>query len=107
MVTYNYKFVAIFLVIHGIGMSFGGALRGMGKQSIATRLVFAAFFLIGHPMSAIFCFYYDLGLPGITIGFTCGSIAMGVFFYITLKVFCDWEQISRDVRKKMKDSGSV
>jgi len=27
----NFKLIAVFLVVHGIGMSIGGALRGMGK----------------------------------------------------------------------------
>lgn len=31
MVTENYKVVAIFLIIHGIGMATGGGLRGIGK----------------------------------------------------------------------------
>ena len=56
MTTDNYKLVAVFLVIHGIGMATGGALRGMGKQSIATKLVFAGFYFIGHPASILFCF---------------------------------------------------
>ena len=31
IVTANYQWVALFLIVHGIGMSLGGALRGMGK----------------------------------------------------------------------------
>jgi MATE family multidrug resistance protein len=105
IVADNYRYVAVFLVIHGVGMSLGGALRGFGKQGIATRLVFFAFFIIGHPMSAIICFYFGVGLPGITLGFTLGSISMGILFYITITFFCDWENIARDVRKKMRDGG--
>ncbi len=105
IVTDNYKYVAIFLVIHGVGMSLGGALRGFGKQSIATKLVFCAFFLVGHPMSALLCFYFGIGLPGITLGFTVGSIAMGLFFYINIVCFSDWEGIAKAVRKRMLDNG--
>jgi len=86
-------------------MSIGGALRGMGKQSIASKLVFAGFFLVGHPLSYLLCFYFDLGMVGITYGFICGSATMAILFYIRL-CFCDWKQISIDVRKKMKDDGS-
>lgn len=56
LVKTNYKWMAVFLVIHGIGMCLGGSLRGMGKQSIATWLVFAGFFVVGHPLSLFFCF---------------------------------------------------
>ncbi len=98
--TSNFKYVAIFLIVHGIGMSLGGALRGMGKQNIATRMVFAGFFLIGHPLSIVFCFYAGLGMVGITYGFIIGSFTMGLLFYITITCFSDWEQISIDVRKK-------
>jgi len=31
LVTENFKWMAFFLLIHGVGMSLGGALRGMGK----------------------------------------------------------------------------
>lgn len=31
VVTSNYKYVALFLVVHGIGMATGGGLRGIGK----------------------------------------------------------------------------
>jgi hypothetical protein len=41
---------------------------------------------------------------GITIGFICGSISMGVFFYIAVKR-TSWAEISREVRKMMKDDG--
>jgi len=27
----NFRFIALFMIVHGIGMSIGGALRGMGK----------------------------------------------------------------------------
>jgi len=85
-------------------MSIGGALRGMGKQKVATQCVFAGFFLIGHPISLLLCFYFDLGMLGITLGFICGSISMGGFFYIAVKR-TSWVEISREVRKKMKDDG--
>jgi len=32
---------------------------------------------------------------------------MGLLFYITITCFCDWVQVSRDVRKKMLDDGSA
>jgi len=31
LTTQNYKYAAVFLVIHGLGMSTGGGLRGIGK----------------------------------------------------------------------------
>jgi Na+-driven multidrug efflux pump len=69
-------------------------------------MVFAGFFLIGHPISIILCFYAGLGMVGITYGFICGSLSMGVLFYITIACFSDWEQISIDVRKKHLVTGS-
>lgn len=106
LVTENCKWMALFLIIHALGMSIGGGLRGMGKQSIATRMVFAGFYLIGHPISIILCFYAGLGMVGITFGFILGSTSMGVLFYITTTCFSDWEQISIEVRKKHLVDGS-
>ena len=31
LTTQNYKMISLFLIVHGIGMAAGGALRGMGK----------------------------------------------------------------------------
>jgi MATE family multidrug resistance protein len=98
--------MALFLIIHALGMSIGGGLRGMGKQSIATRMVFAGFYLIGNPISIILCFYAGLGMVGITFGFILGSSSMGILFYITTTCFSDWEQISVEVRKKHLVDGS-
>ena len=93
------KWIALFLLVHGIGMSLGGALRGMGKQNVATRLIFAGFFLIGHPLSIILCFYAGLGMQGITFGFIIGSLSMGLLIYISIACFSNWEEISSQIRK--------
>ena len=69
-------------------------------------MVFAGFYLVGIPISLLLCFYFDMGMKGISIGFICGSATMGLLFYITIAGFCNWEEISRDVRKKMKDDGN-
>ncbi len=100
------KWIALFLVVHGIGMSLGGALRGMGKQSVATSLIFAGFFLIGHPLSIILCFYVGLGMTGITFGFITGSLSMGLLIYISITCFSDWEAISKKVRKAHRVDGA-
>lgn len=86
MTSENFKYIAVFLVIHGIGMSIGGALRGMGKQSVATKMVFVGFYLVGHPLSVLFGFYFEMGLSGLILGFICGSVAMGILFYYSLTV---------------------
>ena len=86
----NFRLIAVFMVVHGIGMSIGGALRGMGKQSTATKMVFLGFYLVGHPMSALCAFYFNLGLSGLLIGFICGSFTMGLLFYFALTVSIDW-----------------
>ncbi len=94
------KWIALFLTVHGIGMSLGGALRGMGKSNVATKLIFAGFFLIGHPLSIILCFYVGMGIVGITIGFIIGSFSMGFLVYVSTFCFSDWEEISQQVRKR-------
>lgn len=105
MTVENYKMVAIFLVIHGIGMSIGGALRGMGKQTTATKLIFVGFYFCGHPFSALLAFYFDLGLTGLLMGFTIGSFSMGVLYYLSLTLTTDWDKYAVQIRKKMLDSG--
>lgn len=66
-------------------------------------MVFAGFYFVGHPMSILLCFYFDLGMMGLTLGFIAGSFTMGVLFYYTLVARCDWEKVSVEIRKKMLD----
>jgi Na+-driven multidrug efflux pump len=85
-------------------MSIGGALRGMGKQSNATKCVFAGFYFIGHPTSIMLGLYFGLGLPGLLMGFTVGSFSMGILFYMSLTFFTNWDEKAIEIRKKMLDS---
>ncbi|CDW80126.1 multidrug and toxin extrusion protein 2-like [Stylonychia lemnae] len=103
MTIENYKYIAIFLIVHGIGMSVGGGLRGIGKQSVATWLIFAGFFLFGHPVSVLLGFYFDLGMKGLIFGFCIGSFAMGFFYLINLVFLTDWQARAIAIRKKMRD----
>lgn len=87
-------------------MSIGGALRGMGKQSTATKCVFAGFYFIGHPTSVICGLFLGLGLTGLLLGFTMGSFAMGMLFYMSLTFFTDWDEKAVEIRKKMMSNHS-
>jgi multidrug resistance protein, MATE family len=71
-----------------------GKLRGMGKQTIATILIFISFYFVGNPISVFLGFYKGLGLSGITIGFISGSLTMGILIFITITWVSDWEGIS-------------
>jgi multidrug resistance protein, MATE family len=71
-----------------------GALRGMGKQTISTILIFISFYFVGNPISVFLGFYKGLGLSGITIGFISGSLTMGILIFITITWVSDWEGIS-------------
>ena len=104
MVSYNYQFIAVFLVIHGIGMSIGGALRGMGKQSTATKCVFFGFYFVGHPTSVVCGLYLGFGLSGLLLGFTMGSFAMGILFYMSLAFFTNWEDKAVEIKKRMSSN---
>ena len=75
----------------------------MGKQSAATKMVFIGFYFVGHPLSILLCFYFELGMMGLTLGFTCGSFAMGTLFYYSLAANCDWDKTAQEIRKKMRD----
>jgi Na+-driven multidrug efflux pump len=47
-------------------------------------MIFAGFYFVGHPLSVLLCFVFDLGMKGLTIGFICGSATMGILFYYAL-----------------------
>jgi Na+-driven multidrug efflux pump len=67
-------------------------------------MVFLGFYFVGHPMSVLFGFYFELGITGLLLGFICGSFAMGLLFYFALTVRCDWEKNAYEIRKKMMDN---
>jgi Na+-driven multidrug efflux pump len=53
---------------------------------------------VAHPVSIFLGFYYDFGLPGITIGLISGSVTLGILVFVTISWFTDWERISKEVR---------
>lgn len=94
-VSENFPWVSLFVIIHTVTMTLGGSLRGLGKQLRATALVFFGLYIVGNPLSAVFCFYLEMGLKGIILGFTVGSATIMLLFYVTLTYFCDWAKLSK------------
>lgn len=82
--------MALLGVVHCIAIVLGGVMRGLGKSSMATLLVFLSFYLIGQPLGMVYTFVLDMGVTGLIFGFLTGSTTLTFFFYLNLTCFSDW-----------------
>lgn len=69
-------FAAIFQISDSTQSIGAGLLRGIKDVKMPTVLIGIAFWAVGLPAGYLFCFVFDLGAPGIWLGFILGlSIA--------------------------------
>jgi MATE family multidrug resistance protein len=64
--------IALFTIFDGIQCIAGSALKGSGKQFIGAIANLGAFYVVGLPLSWLFCFHFHLGQSGLFLGLTCG-----------------------------------
>ncbi len=73
---------AVFQISDGIQVVVLGALRGLQDVKIPMYITFAAYWLIGFPISYYLGKHTDLGSTGIWIGLLAGLTAAALFLYI-------------------------
>ncbi|MBL7700216.1 MAG: MATE family efflux transporter [Chitinophagaceae bacterium] len=59
-----------------------GLLRGIKDVKIPTYLVAVAYWVIGLPSGCLFAFVFDMGAPGMWLGFIVGLTLAGVFLSV-------------------------
>ena len=67
-------FMAVFVVFDGVQGVCSGVLRGSGKQSIGAVLNLTAFYVIGLPMAYLFTFTLGMGVNGLLVGISMGTL---------------------------------
>jgi MATE family multidrug resistance protein len=67
-------FLSVFCLVDGLQGVCSGVLRGAGKQFIGAVANVIAFYAIGLPMAWFFCFTIDLGVNGLMLGISTGTI---------------------------------
>lgn len=96
--------MGLVIIIHGASMVLGGAMRGIGMQSIATWVVLIGFYLIAMPASYMFTFYWDFGLTGLWMGSVAGSIVEFLIYTAVLMFFINWETASRTILERLRNN---
>lgn len=80
-----------------------GIFRAAGWQSLAAKLNFVAYYVIGIPIGYFLCLPLGMGVEGLWIGMTAGlvtvSTANSVFIWKS-----DWAALAFDARKRLSTS---
>jgi MATE family multidrug resistance protein len=91
-------FLAVFTLVDGLQGVCSGVLRGTGKQFIGAVANVFAFYVIGLPMSWLFCFSLGLSVNGLMLGIAVGTIfQLGVL--VTLIYFYEDYIYSTDIKR--------
>jgi MATE family multidrug resistance protein len=85
-------FLAVFLLLDGLQGVASGILRGAGKQKLGAVLGFITYYAIGLPMAWFLTFKCHIGVAGLIIGISTGtvfqtSILMSLLLFFSYRVY--------------------
>ena len=83
---------SLFQVFDGIQAGAVGAMRGLGKQSVAALITGLGFSATGVSCSYFFCFVADYKLMGLWFGLFCGILSTAIISVIVL-LWTDFENV--------------
>lgn len=97
-------FLSLFALIDGLQGVCSGVLRGAGKQFVGAVANLIAFYAIGLPMAWFFCFTLHLGVNGLMLGISCGTIFQ-VAVLVTMILFFESYVYSSDLAVELRSDG--
>ena len=98
---------AIFQLPDAIGACVQGIFRGSGRQALAAKLNFTAYYIIGIPLGYLLGVkLFGLGAIGLWIGMTVGLCIIALFGTI-LVLQSDWTTLIDDAETRLARSGSA
>lgn len=78
-----------YVIFDGLSAVLGGVVKGVGKQLLATPIVFFSYYVIGLPLAALFAFKLKWGVMGLCFGMLLGTAAHAIC--LSFLVWCmDW-----------------
>ncbi|KAL0486892.1 sodium-driven multidrug efflux pump [Acrasis kona] len=100
----NAYIAALFQLFDGVQVTLGGALRGIGKQSIGAAMTFVSYYVVGIPIGCLCGFYFKWGLVGLWFGLLMGlsTIAIILLCYVVFLVSWEREAVSATNRITMQ-----
>ena len=91
---------ALFQLPDSINCVEQGAFKAFGKQSLASKLNFVAYYVIGIPLAYVLGLTLDLGVEGLWLGLTVG-VFWGAIVNTIILSRSDWKQLSLDALKRL------
>ncbi|KAL7455788.1 hypothetical protein ACHAWC_007319 [Mediolabrus comicus] len=95
--------VALFQLPDAINGVEQGIFRASGRQSLAAKLNFVAYYVIGIPIGYFLCLPRRFGVEGLWIGMTVGLVAISTANSIVVWK-SDWAALAFDARKRLSTS---
>ena len=80
-----------YVIFDGVAAVLGGVVKGVGKQLLATPIVFFSYYVVGLPLAALFTFKLNWGVMGLCFGMLLGT-AVNAICYLFLVWCMDWDQ---------------
>ena len=93
--------------LHGMGKTFEGAARGLGKQNYGAVILLTGFYIVGLPLVYYFVFKRGMEMKGIWMGMVIGGILENVFYMILLFMIFDWDNICKEIHKFILSQSKV
>jgi len=93
---------AIFQIFDAVNAAFQEVMRGSGRQDLAAKLNFIAYYIIGLPSSAILGLGFKLGVLGLWIGITLGLAFISIIG-LMITIQSDWESLIIDAHERLAD----
>ena len=73
--------LAFYIVFDGLSAVLGGAIRGAGKQLLASPFVLGSYYILALPAAALLAFSAKIGVVGLCMGTLLGTFAHACSFY--------------------------
>lgn len=77
---------AFFQIFDGVQVVLLGALRGMADVRTPMFIAFFSYIMVSLPVSYLLAFVFNMGSPGVWIGFVFGLATAAVLFALRLKI---------------------
>lgn len=78
-----------YVIFDGLSCVLGGVVKGVGKQLVATPIIFFSYYVVGLPLAALFAFKLKMGVRGLCLGMLVGTAVHAICFFI-LVWLVDW-----------------
>ena len=79
-----------YVIFDGVSAVLGGVVKGVGKQLLATPIVFFSYYVVGLPLAALFAFKFNWGVMGLCFGMLLGTAVNAICYFFL--VWCmDWD----------------